>query len=312
VDHLGSTRAMTNAGGSPCFKADYLPYGAENTPSGFTDSCNTTYKFTGYERDGETGNDYAFARYYNQRLGRFMSGDPLGGDITDPQSLNRYAYVRNNPINFIDPTGLISACTGTDGNMTCVDYPDDPEPTSSDGTGGGIDDGYPWCGAGCGNSRPYGSTMCIYLACSGPPTHNTAPTAQTPTPAAPPPVVEKPQSTGAQANPCPCISQNAANILSQAGNNAASGVNLGLAVTGVGVVVTAGVVAGPVYLVAGQAVGATAEVYVPGGAATLTQIPNFLRGWTATNPATVPPSPGGYLGWASHQALRMIGDALGY
>jgi RHS repeat-associated protein len=111
VDHLGSTRVVTNATGSACYEADFLPYGTENTPSGFSNNCSTNYKFTGYERDTETaygtssGNDYAFARYYNARLGRFMSGDPLAGDITDPQTLNRYSYVRNNPINFTDPSG---------------------------------------------------------------------------------------------------------------------------------------------------------------------------------------------------------------
>jgi RHS repeat-associated protein len=69
-------------------------------------ACASNYKFTGYERDSETGLDYAFARYYNQRLGRFMSADPLGGDLTDPQSLNRYAYVTNSPTNFSDPSGM--------------------------------------------------------------------------------------------------------------------------------------------------------------------------------------------------------------
>ncbi|HEV2248758.1 MAG TPA: hypothetical protein VGW37_19105, partial [Terriglobia bacterium] len=55
TDYLGSTRAVTNAAGSPCYEADFLPYGAENTPSGFTNSCSPNYKFTGYERDPETG-----------------------------------------------------------------------------------------------------------------------------------------------------------------------------------------------------------------------------------------------------------------
>jgi RHS repeat-associated protein len=72
-------------------------------------SCAQSYKFTGYERDAETGLDYAFARYYNPRLARFMSVDPLAGDVGDPQSLNRYAYVQNNSTNFTDPTGMFIA-----------------------------------------------------------------------------------------------------------------------------------------------------------------------------------------------------------
>lgn len=72
---------------------------------------STNYKFTGYERDSETGLDYAFARYYCYRLGHFMSADPLGDSISDPQSLNRYAYVGNNPISSIDPSGLHGCAT---------------------------------------------------------------------------------------------------------------------------------------------------------------------------------------------------------
>ena len=103
-DHLGSTRAMTQANGTVCFTSEYYPYGQElNSAS----TCSTSYKFTGYERDTETGIDYAFARYYNPRMGRFMSGDPIGGDSNDPQTHNRYAYVRNNPINLVDPSGAL-------------------------------------------------------------------------------------------------------------------------------------------------------------------------------------------------------------
>jgi RHS repeat-associated protein len=89
--------------GTVCFSAGYYPYGAEMD---YTTTCGTNYKFTGYERDSETGLDYAFARYYNARIGRFMSTDPQAGDIGDPQTLNRYAYVRNNPVNSTDPSGM--------------------------------------------------------------------------------------------------------------------------------------------------------------------------------------------------------------
>ena len=66
------------------------------------------------QRDAETaygtsaGNDYAFARYYSQRLQRFMSPDPKADDKANPQSLNPYSYVLNNSLNRIDPTGLDS------------------------------------------------------------------------------------------------------------------------------------------------------------------------------------------------------------
>jgi RHS repeat-associated protein len=55
-------------------------------------SADFTSKFTSYERDTETGLDYAFARYYSSRLGRFLFTDPLGGSIGDLQSHNAYAY----------------------------------------------------------------------------------------------------------------------------------------------------------------------------------------------------------------------------
>lgn len=100
ADHLGSTRTVTNYAGSVTDGLDYLPYGEQIAGGSFT-----THKFTGYERDSISGLDYANARYYNYTLGRFMSVDPAPGDITDPQGLNRYAYVRNNPLSLIDPTG---------------------------------------------------------------------------------------------------------------------------------------------------------------------------------------------------------------
>ena len=105
ADQVGSPRAVTQADGTVCFSADYYPYGQELN---FANSCPQNYKFTGYERDSETGLDYAFARYYNSRMGRFMSADPLSGAIGAPQSHNRYSYVVNNPHNLVDPSGLMS------------------------------------------------------------------------------------------------------------------------------------------------------------------------------------------------------------
>ena len=65
------------------------------------------YKFTGKERDSESGLDNFGARYNASTLGRFMSPDPkqIGAHLFDPQTLNRYAYTRNNPLAYIDPDG---------------------------------------------------------------------------------------------------------------------------------------------------------------------------------------------------------------
>jgi len=104
VDELGTTRTITKSNGTVCYDADFTPFGQEIQQ---TNNCPSTYnyKFTGYERDPESGLDYAFARYYNFRLGRFMTADPLGGFVSYPQTLNLYTYVANNPTNVIDPLG---------------------------------------------------------------------------------------------------------------------------------------------------------------------------------------------------------------
>jgi len=75
-------------------------------------------KFTGKERDVETGLDFFGARYMSAPQGRFTSPDPLGGSLLDPQTLNRYAYVRNNPLTFTDPTGMYVCKDGKDGACT--------------------------------------------------------------------------------------------------------------------------------------------------------------------------------------------------
>lgn len=80
-------------------------------------------KFTGKERDTESGNDYFGARYYESSMGRFTTPDPSGlyfADPTNPQSLNLYEYALNDPLRFIDPHGLDN-CTDANGNV----IPDD-------------------------------------------------------------------------------------------------------------------------------------------------------------------------------------------
>ncbi|HTV57679.1 MAG TPA: RHS repeat-associated core domain-containing protein [Verrucomicrobiae bacterium] len=163
TDQVGSVIAMTDGSGNSCYQSTFTPYGEEHATQS---TCSTTYKFTGYERDEETGLDYAFARYYNQRLGRFMSADPLAGAVSNPQTLNRYAYVGNNPPNNTDPLGLYCAV-----RLPCPSQPFDP----SYGFGADFEGvgwiGQPWgtswetmgvCGDdGCTevvNQTPYGFT----------------------------------------------------------------------------------------------------------------------------------------------------------
>jgi len=126
-DHLGSTRLITDWNGIPqrCF--DYLPFGEEipagidgrvigscyeamNTPAQYPTSADVVnQKFTGKERDSETGLDYFGARYMSSAQGRWTSPDVV--NVTDERllnpgsTLNKYAYAANNPLKYIDPDG---------------------------------------------------------------------------------------------------------------------------------------------------------------------------------------------------------------
>ena len=100
-DHL-STRVTADTNGGNRIEQGHLPFGEQ----WYQGSGSSKWKFTSYERDSESGNDYAIFRTYINRLGRFNSPDPIAGSTADPQSLNRYAYVRNNPLNMVDPLGL--------------------------------------------------------------------------------------------------------------------------------------------------------------------------------------------------------------
>jgi RHS repeat-associated protein len=134
-DHLGSTRVVTDGLGAVVRLWDYTPFGAEINGtfglrpsfSGYVLSDTLALKFTGKPRDYESGLglDYFESRYYSAAQGRFTSPDEFKGgivdpftgqdietntalpyaDITDPQTLNKYAYVRNNPLRYTDPHG---------------------------------------------------------------------------------------------------------------------------------------------------------------------------------------------------------------
>ncbi|MBI4597113.1 MAG: glycohydrolase toxin TNT-related protein [Candidatus Omnitrophica bacterium] len=101
-DHLGSSNLITDGAGQVVELAEHTPYGALHRREG---SANVPQKFTGQRADASTGLYFYHARYYDPTLGRFTQPDTFVQDPSDPQTLNRYAYVRNNPINFVDPSG---------------------------------------------------------------------------------------------------------------------------------------------------------------------------------------------------------------
>ena len=111
IYHLSGASVDTNENGDILQLTDYYPYGDERIEDTLTDFHND-YTYTGKERDEDTKLLYYEARYYNSHIGRFISIDPWSGDITDPQSLNKYAYVRNNPLKYTDPSGMFNVETG--------------------------------------------------------------------------------------------------------------------------------------------------------------------------------------------------------
>jgi len=102
-DHLGTTRLITDNSGAVVSRHDYEPFGVEIAP--VVETANNTHRFTGHERDANTGYDYMHYRSYGSNIGRFMKPDNITGNPLNPQSWNLYSYVRGNPVNFNDPTG---------------------------------------------------------------------------------------------------------------------------------------------------------------------------------------------------------------
>lgn len=98
-----STRLITDGSGTVMGTEDHLPFGEE---AGFTGETEK-HRFTSYERDTESATDYAVNRQYQMANGRFTRPDPFEGsyDLGNPQSLNRYSYVINDPVGLVDPTG---------------------------------------------------------------------------------------------------------------------------------------------------------------------------------------------------------------
>ena len=101
ADHLGSTRNLVDDEGAVTAAYDYWPYGKVLASSG---SGSTHFRFTGHERDAESGLDYMLARSYAYDVGRFLRPDPIQDEYP---GISPYAYAANNPLKYVDPDGMI-------------------------------------------------------------------------------------------------------------------------------------------------------------------------------------------------------------
>lgn len=98
-DATGSPVAATNEAGEVIWRKTYTPYGEATGKDG-----DNRRGFTGHVED-QSGLIYMGARYYNPDFGRFMSVDPLGFNVANLMSFNRYSYANNNPYKYVDPDG---------------------------------------------------------------------------------------------------------------------------------------------------------------------------------------------------------------
>jgi RHS repeat-associated protein len=132
-DQLGTPRMVFDRTGSLSGVArhDYLPFGEEiaaggrTTVRGYGAPDGVRQHFAASERDTETGLDYMQARYYGSTMGRFISVDPVALTVErlyDPQQINLYAYCRNNPLAFIDPTGEVIDFANDDARKRFEEY----------------------------------------------------------------------------------------------------------------------------------------------------------------------------------------------
>ncbi len=105
ADHLGSTNVTYNTANSSSTAQRYYPWGTVRPGPGNT--LPTGYTFTG-QLDSGVGLMYYGARFYDGALGRFIQPDTIVPEPGDPQALNRYSYVLNNPLRYTDPTGHLT------------------------------------------------------------------------------------------------------------------------------------------------------------------------------------------------------------
>lgn len=107
VDHLGSVSLVTGRDGQPIGDARYRAFGELLRSTG---TLPGDKRYAGKPNSDDTGLQFYGARFYASGLGRFISPDPVNVEPGNPSGLNRYAFVNNNPLGFVDPTGYTRLC----------------------------------------------------------------------------------------------------------------------------------------------------------------------------------------------------------
>ncbi|MFC4767435.1 RHS repeat domain-containing protein, partial [Effusibacillus consociatus] len=124
-DRMGSVVGLTDPTGKMITKYHYDEFGIPHPGKKFDKNWpgpDNTFGFTGLEYDYTTGLNYARARYYMPEIGRFISKDPFAGTMELPLTQSGYAYVENNPLRWIDPSGMSS--TGIEGTGSGLGFGD--------------------------------------------------------------------------------------------------------------------------------------------------------------------------------------------
>ena len=105
TDHLGSTAQTVSSNGTGEGEQRYMPFGLDRHTSG---SLNTAYRYTGQRIESNTDLYFYNSRWYDPIVGRFIQPDTIVPEPGNPQSLNRYSYVLNNPVKYTDPSGHVA------------------------------------------------------------------------------------------------------------------------------------------------------------------------------------------------------------
>ena len=119
LDHEGSLVATTDSSGGVTGMDLLTPYG-----QAVSNSTSDFYLYTGLDQDAINGSDHAWYRNYSTAQSRWLRPDPYNGsyDLLNPQSFNRYNYVENNPLTFVDPSGESGGWANGIGGSTCKAY----------------------------------------------------------------------------------------------------------------------------------------------------------------------------------------------